>query len=233
MDALPLPPISLRPGATELRDDDTYREDARSSVRELQLLAGLRKSSRVLDLGCGPGRLLIGLRAELGRVAGYTGVDVSRSAIDWATSHLREPWAEFRHVDIANERYNPEGQDSVVLPLPTGAYEVVALFSVFSHMLLADVVAHLVELERVMAAGGRIYLTAFVEDGVPDEEENPPGYLMDWKGRVHAVRFNRETFERCVLEAGLQVTTFLYRRHRGIQSVYVLSRRGDAGQPER
>ena len=220
----PLPPAGLRPGGNVLRDDSTYLEDACSSVRELQLLTDLNSDSRVLDVGCGPGRLLIGLRAELGGVAEYVGVDVSRAAIEWAESNLQGPGARFAHVDVPNARYNAQGSASVGLPLGNDSYDVVALFSVFSHMRLEDIVAHLKELDRVLADDGRIYLTAFVEDGVQDQEENPESYLMRWQGPLHCVRLNRQIFERCVHESGLHVEAFMYRRHRDLQSVYILTK---------
>ena len=73
-----------------------------------------------------------------------------------------------------------------------------------------------------MAENARTFLTAFVEDDVPAEEENPVGYIAPSKGPLHRVRLNRQHFEKMVREAGLQVSVFRYAIHDG-QSVYVLT----------
>lgn len=213
----------MRPGARELQDDDVYLGDAVASVRELEKLAGLAAQSTVLDLGCGPGRLAVGLLAT-GLEVRYVGIDVNRAAVDWAERNLasQDDRLRFVHVDASNARYNASGTAPVELPLPDDYCDLVVLFSVFSHMLLGDIQSHLREISRVLRPGGRVYATAFVEDDVPDEEENPAGYFQLWSGPLHCVRLGKAAFEDLVHGAGFVVEAFEYRRHRGLQSVYVL-----------
>ena len=66
-------------------------------------------------------------------------------------------------------------------------------------------------------------LTAFVESGVPDEEENPPGYGLDWHGALHCVRFDREYFENMVETAGLDVVEFRHGTETNGQSALLLA----------
>ena len=40
-------------------------------------------------------------------------------------------------------------------------------------MLSDDVIFYLKEFNRILKPGGRVYMTAFVEENVPEEEENP------------------------------------------------------------
>ena len=61
-------------------------------------------------------------------------------------------------------------------------------------MVLEDIDIYLLEIARVLSAAGRVVLTSFVEDDVPDQEENPHDYLADWKGPLHCVRILRSKF---------------------------------------
>src|SRR5690606_33469609 len=144
--------------------------------------------------------LAIGVLAELGTIRRYVGVDVYAPAIAWCQRHLqpKNPSFTFVHFDVANERYNPKGEaigEKVRLPVEDGAADVINLYSVFSHMSYGDIVNYLGELRRVLAPEGRVFLTAFVEDRVPNYSINPPGYVQDWSGALHCVRFQREFFE--------------------------------------
>lgn len=228
-DDVPLPPAALRPGGPALQDDDRYLRFATESVEQLRRLVTLSSRTRLLDLGCGPGRLLIGLLREHVEFASYLGVDVDPAAVEWAGANLqaRRPRIAFERVDVLNERYNRDGTSAVRLPVADRSRDVVTLFSVFSHMRLADVAQNLDEIARVLAPDGKVVLTAFVEQGVPAETENPEGYLTSWRGPLHCVRFDRHVLESMMHGAGFVVDAFAYRQHRGTQSIYVLRRRVD------
>ena len=224
--SVPLPPAELRPGGPLLLDDEEYRRFASATVGQLLKYVSVTEDSRLLDLGCGPGRLLIGLLQEQVAFGSYVGIDVHGSAIAWADEALAAGRANvrFSRVDAPNDRYNANGTQPVHIPLEDASCDVITLVSVFSHMRLDDVREHLHEIARVISPDGSVFLTAFVELHVPTEEENPAGYLEDWKGPLHCVRFDRHAFERLAADAGLLVRSFGYREHRGIQSIYVLQR---------
>jgi SAM-dependent methyltransferase len=228
-EGLRLPPPQYRWGGGRYRDDARYVSAARQNIRTIQQLCGLTSDSRLLDVGSGPGRLLTGALAELGSLREYVGLDVNRTVVDWALDALGDPAAgiSFEWLNLRNERYNRGGKEiggGRVFPVDDAAFDVVTLISVFSHMRLTDIEAYLVELCRVLAPGGRIYLSLFVEYGVPPEEENPPGYHRDWSGPLHCVRIDRRVFEDRVHEAGLAVHYFRYRHTNDGQSTYVLGR---------
>ncbi|MDQ3932589.1 MAG: class I SAM-dependent methyltransferase [Actinomycetota bacterium] len=232
-DGLLLPPPRLRFGGSKLRDDDDYYIASACGLTDtLRQRCALTTTSRVLDVGCGQGRLLIGIQATMDRVAEYVGFDVHGPSIDWASKHLaRAPWIRFERVDGHNDRYNAAGRvaiDAIHLPAASstdGKYDCIVLFSVFTHMRLQEIVTYLGEIRRVLSPQGRAYVTAFVEDGVPDEVENPPeyGYGEKWSGPLHCVRINRDAFEHYVSAMGLQIEDFQYRENDVHQSSYVLS----------
>ncbi len=130
---------------------------------------GLRDDDALLDVGCGVGRLPIGL-LEKGTFQGrYVGFDVSAKHVRWARQHLRPiaPRFRFRLVDVQNDRYNPDGEvtgDGITFPVRTGAFDVACLFSVFTHFEATDIARYLSELERALRPGGSVVATWFLWD---------------------------------------------------------------------
>src|SRR5215211_609011 len=72
-------------------------------------LAYLEPHDDVLDIGCGVGRIAVGLTEYLtGR---YEGFDISPAAIAWCQENITSRYPNFRFTvaDIGNTVYNPEG----------------------------------------------------------------------------------------------------------------------------
>ena len=209
-----LPPASLRLGGAHFRDDGAFVESGRRDVGKLREAFGLGPTSTILDIGCGVGRLPIGLLAEFGEISGYVGADVNRSSVAWCARHLEanHRGVRFSHLDAANARYNKRGQpidDSFQLPWDEDDFDVIFLYSVFSHMQDGDVRAYLKEFRRLLRPGGGVFLTAFVEEDVPYMEINPADYgPLRWSGALHCVRYSSPFFDRMVREAGLKTVRF-------------------------
>lgn len=207
-----LPPPSLRLGGKHFRDDAAFVESGRHDVRKIASALGANASSSILDLGCGVGRLPIGLLAEFGGLTDYVGADVNGVSVEWCKKHLEANYSNvrFTHLDVANARYNKRGRpidDSFQLPWVSERFDIIFLYSVFSHMQSDDLRAYLREFRRLLRPGGGVFLTAFVEGGVPDMEVNPSDYgSLRWKGPLHCVRFSIEFFTGLVQEAGLVIS---------------------------
>jgi SAM-dependent methyltransferase len=208
-----LPPPSLRLGGAHFRDNRAFVESGRRDVQKLRAAFNLDASSSILDVGCGVGRLPIGLLAEVGEPVDYVGADVNKSSIEWCRRHIEAHHAgiHFARLDVANARYNRRGQlidESFRLPWEAARFDVIFLYSVFSHMTSEDVRAYLREFQRLLKPDGGVFLTAFVEEGVPDVDVNPQGYgPLKWTGALHCVRFSLDFFGQMVNEAGLAVQT--------------------------
>jgi SAM-dependent methyltransferase len=135
----------------------------------LQLLidrAGLETTSRVLDIGCGTGRMAAPLAGWLDSGAGYVGFDLSASAIITCRRRLgsRRDDFTFVHADVRNREYRARGAISETdfwFPAGDDSIDVALATSVFSHMTLASITHYLGEARRVLKPGGRFLFTAY------------------------------------------------------------------------
>jgi SAM-dependent methyltransferase len=130
-------------------------------------LGGLQADHRVLDVGCGIGRMAYALAYYLSPQARYEGFDIVGSLIDWAQREIggRYPRFHFQHAPIYNYHYNPGGTVQALdfrFPYPDGEFDFVLLTSVFTHMQGGEVRHYLDEIRRVLKPGGRCFFTCFL-----------------------------------------------------------------------
>ncbi len=211
-----LPPKSLRLCGAAFRDDAHFYRSALAEAQRLTEHFGLNQQSHVLDVGCGPGRLAIGILRTVGDIEEYIGVDVMKRVVDWCSRYITpyHPTYRFMVIDVENARYNPAGQPiggDFRLPFADRHFDIIYLYSVFSHMLPEHVAAYLAEFRRLLAPAGGIFLTLFVEDNVPDVTVNPPDYRRPrWDGPLHCVRYSRTFFEGLLRAHSLTLEQLTY-----------------------
>jgi len=190
-------------------------QSATAEAERLVEAFGIQPRSSVVDIGCGVGRLPIGLLLRLGEVSEYRGFDVARGSTAWCQTFiaLNHPGCQFALLNVRNARYNPDGAqltDGFSLPVVGRSVDVAYLYSVFSHMVAEDVAVYLHELRRLLKPAGGVFLTAFLEEDVPRVSINPPDYHRSWVGHLHCVRFDRSYFRSLVEDAGLAVDRIDY-----------------------
>lgn len=218
-----LPESRLRTGGKEFKSDDYLVQSAHQEARRLEKHFQLSAQSNVLDVGCGFGRLAIGL-LDINSDANYVGVDVNPEAIDWCNRHISEEHKQFEfvHLDVRNARYNPDGtiiDKDFQLPFPDDHFNITYLYSVFSHMVQEDIEIYLQELGRVMMNDGYLFFTAFAESDVPVMTINPENYRgIQWKSELHCVRYNRDHLEKMLHAHGFQAYLFEYEQETDGQS---------------
>jgi SAM-dependent methyltransferase len=222
-----LPARDRRWCGPEFKDDRFYLKSAELEAQRLVDLFQCTANTRVLDIGCGQGRLAIGLLRVLGE-PDYTGMDIHKDSIAWCSRHIasRHPSCRFIHIDVQNDRYNSRGarlDDAFRFDMPDGSADIIYLYSVFSHMTEADMRAYLREFARILAPGGGIFFTTFVEDGVPDVSINPEGYRLSCSGPLHVVRYDRQHLYSVIGQCGFRVQDFSYATEADGQSALALA----------
>jgi len=150
--------------------------------------------SDVLDVGCG----VRFTQAILNRgipIRSYTGVDVHRPLIEYLQREVDDPRFSFAHWDAHNARYNPAGEKITQesdLPVE-GTFDVIWLFSVFTHLDPSDADALLAILRRRVRPRGALFFSAFLDDSVDSFEDKIPEHPLSLP--CYTERYLRELVE--------------------------------------
>lgn len=140
-------PERYAPGWTD--DALTMLSRRTAEDRSASVLSHLAHGMHVLDVGCGPGTITIGLARAVGPTGSVVGVDRQFSQVELALRAARAAGA-------GNVQFL---QGSVYeIPLADDAVDIGVAHALFEH--LADPTRALVELRRVVRGGGLVALTS-------------------------------------------------------------------------
>jgi len=120
----------------------------------------------VLDMGCGTKLVQAILTREL-PVGHYVGCDVYAEMIDYLRANVDDPRFEFHPLNFHNEMYNPDGEPLSAesrLPVEENSFDIICLFSVFTHLAPHDYNAMLKVLRRYIKPGGHLLYSLFVNE---------------------------------------------------------------------
>jgi SAM-dependent methyltransferase len=129
-------------------------------------LGKLDPAGRVLDIGCGPGRIAARLARHL-EDGSYEGFDVEPRGVRWCQRKItpRYPRFRFQVADIQNRQYNPTGSQQAreyVFPYSEDEFDLAFAASVFTHMRPGEIARYVSEAGRVLKPGGRLLATFFL-----------------------------------------------------------------------
>jgi cyclopropane fatty-acyl-phospholipid synthase-like methyltransferase len=113
--------------------DDSVISNAQTSIL---LKAGLESQMKVLEIGCGTGRVLIGLSQHI-KGGSYTGIDVVDECVEYTRARI---------VDLGLGENFKARKMSNYLDYPNEKYDCIFAFSVFTHMESEDIYQTLMEL---------------------------------------------------------------------------------------
>ena len=150
-----------------------FREYGRLQMEDWVNRGYVTPVSHLLDVGCGLGRVAQSLPGFLTSGA-YTGIDVTKSSIDWCSERYRE-FANFKfiHASLGNSQYNTAGSASgsaalYSFPVDASSMDFVWSTSLFTHMRIDEVDNYLGEMARVAKQGTFIWNTYFILDDVSE-----------------------------------------------------------------
>ncbi len=217
-------------------------------------LGGLRPEHRVLDIGCGIGRMAVPLTQYLDVGKGrYSGLDPVEGGIAWCRRVVTPvyPNFTFQRLDIAHKLYNPQGKisgEALKLPYPERQFDFVIMTSVVTHLPPDEVLVYLREVARMLKPGGRLFMTAFVVDEIAaanasGRRDPRLGFVRDGDGPcwhvpemppLAAVGFDDGFLDQALEKAGLVVSLKSLGHWRGqdadhYQDLYVAECRGAMG----
>lgn len=196
----PLPPIDLMRRVVPLQagDREAAAEYDASGAEIKQFIVSQLPASwtwegkRVLDFGCGAGRILRHFLSEA-QVAEFWGSEIDRTSVGWIAEHL-SPVHAVHHAE------------SPPLAAPSGHFDLIYAMSVFTHI-TDEWSAWLVELHRLLAPDGVLIASFLGPDmiapltgerwsddrigmnvtrcGTPWDQGGPNTFISAWWLRAH------------------------------------------------
>jgi SAM-dependent methyltransferase len=144
-----------------------FRQIGVDVLRSLINYAGLKRDSRVLEIGSGIGRVALPLSRWLAREGSYLGYEIDPKGVAWCKRHISSthPNAQFVHIDVRNQYYNASGGLNVDdVEISGGPFDVAIFCSVFTHLEEKDANAYIKKMSQVLRSDGRLWGTWFLMD---------------------------------------------------------------------
>jgi SAM-dependent methyltransferase len=122
--------------------------------------------TEVLDMGCGIKFTKVFVNEGV-PVKRYVGIDVFRDMIEYLKANVGDPRFEYFHVNVKNDLYNPSGEpftEDLRLPVDGRRFDLICLFSVFTHLPPDDYRAMLKVLRHYVRPEGRLFFTLYINE---------------------------------------------------------------------
>jgi len=161
-------------------------------------LLDLQPGERVLDIGSGPGFLLVEMAEQVGAGGAVSGLDMSESMVALARSRLSSS-PHSAHISLVQG-------DAAALPFPDSTFDVAVATQVYCYV--SALSTALSELSRVLRPGGRALILDTDWDSLvwhASDEARMNRVVAIWCERFSDAHLPR-TLSRQVREAGLQIT---------------------------
>jgi ubiquinone/menaquinone biosynthesis C-methylase UbiE len=168
---------------------DDFREIGQEFLGHFKTICGLKPNERVLDVGCGIGRMALPLTRYLDEQGSYEGFDIVPEGIDWCVKNIssRYPNFHFQVAEMFNKLYNPTGKflaREYCFPYENEAFDFVFMTSVFTHILPEDMENYMRETARVLKRGGRCLITYFLWNSEAEQLTKAGKSKFDFKHDV-------------------------------------------------
>lgn len=205
-DAPPMPPLELRL-TVGLSDTEPFENRSGDPVFGDDVPAAAYR--RVLDFGCGCGRLARQLLLQRDRPEAFLGLDLHKPSIAWCAKHLTrfDPAFRFAHLNVYNNGLNNGGRHRPQAFPTRESFTLVNAHSVFTHILERDVAFYLRECARRLEPGGVLRATWFLFDkaSVPMMQAFQHALYINVDDPTNAVIYDAEFVRELYREAGLRL----------------------------
>jgi 2-polyprenyl-3-methyl-5-hydroxy-6-metoxy-1,4-benzoquinol methylase len=172
-------PIQFRKGLL-FRDQNASVASAVSMIGRIITELGVADLSdtAILDIGCG----VKFTQAFYGRkipVKRYHGVDVGFAMIKFLKDNVADERFSYKYIKVYNARYHRRGGEPLSADIDIGAkkqvFDLVCLFSVFTHLDPADYQAMLRLARKYISFDGTFIFTTFIDDSIDGDfiDKNP------------------------------------------------------------
>ena len=170
--------------------------------------------SSVLDVGCGLGRVALGLVDLFAKSGSYVGLDIVPSSISWCKSAFADhPNFGFVHADVFSKFYNPLGSQSAEkykFPFADGSFDFVFSMSLFTHLMIEASDIYLGEIGRVAKPGARVVNTFCILDEISAPlvggfHEVPGGAVQNLDAPEFVSALNLEPLKEIHRKHGLEI----------------------------
>jgi SAM-dependent methyltransferase len=163
------------------------------------------RDTDILDVGCGV-RFTMSIINRKIPIGSYTGIEVHRPIVDFLQENVAAHDERFRfaHWNVHNQMYNPAGIDlSFQDKLPVdGSFDLIWLFSVFTHQNPKDSLALLRILRKHIREQGKLFFSAFIDDDLEGFEDRIKGHPLSLPC------YGREYLRLLVEQAGWKIEAF-------------------------
>ena len=153
-------------------------------------LCGLKPDARVLEVGCGCGRIATALASYISENGSYDGFDVAAPLLNWCRPELQPRLPNFR-FQLADEvhapGHNPSGTKNAAefsFPYASGSFDLVILSSVLTHMMPEAIENYLRETARVLCSGGSAFISVFLFDEAAAIAVSSGTTIFDFRHRI-------------------------------------------------
>jgi SAM-dependent methyltransferase len=232
LDALPTPPQDLAGGIGA----GDFWQIGMEIAGLAMATARLSPADRVLDVGCGLGRVALPLSRFIGRIGSYDGFDTSSEYIEWCRSALALDPERFRfhHFSIQSSHYNESGSisaETFTFPWPENSFTLAMAASLFTHLSAPATTKYLHEIARTLQPKGRLFASFFVldeqstplaESGTTDPRlthRTKQGMIGDPENADAAVAFDAQWLASTLESAGFVFDAFYPGRWRHLPVV--------------
>jgi SAM-dependent methyltransferase len=179
----------------------------------LRVYGQIQRESRLLEIGCGLGRVAFPLRYLLSREGRYEGFEIVREKVEFLQKHFQPLYPNFRFTwaNVRNTYYNPTGEieaHQYRFPYSEGSFDLMFAASVFTHMLPQNTAHYFAEAARVLKPGGRCLFSFFLLDLYRPGQPRPHGFARpDFDFDFHLPEHG-DTFAMAVPDNPEQMTAY-------------------------